>query len=258
MNILSELRTRMPAYMAMPSRIGAWKLSFFEALALVWALLSSAMFSQALAIILIKWANLGSKGGQLLVSGVALHLSIIALGIVIYFLNAFKVLNGIQVKANSIQLKWGIFYVVTTLFFTSAFEWLWKSFLEGLHSFGIIGPLPPFQMIVEVVQSTHNQWVLGGLFLMVSVFAPISEEWLFRAGLYRYLKSKLTPHVAMIVSALIFGGIHWNVLSFVPLVFLGLIFSDAYERTGRLRAPIILHALFNSISFINVLFFNVQ
>lgn len=92
---------------------------------------------------------------------------------------------------------------------------------------------------------------------MVSVFAPLSEEWLFRAGLYRYLKSKHTPGVAMILSAVVFAAIHCNLLSWVPLIFLGLVFADAYERTGRLSAPIILHAIFNSISFVNVLFFDI-
>jgi membrane protease YdiL (CAAX protease family) len=38
---------------------------------------------------------------------------------------------------------------------------------------------------------------------------------------------------------------HANLASFAPLVALGVVFSLAYERTGRISTSIIAHALFN-------------
>ena len=53
--------------------------------------------------------------------------------------------------------------------------------------------------------------------------------------------------------ALLFGALHANLSSFVPLVALGLIFSLAYERTGRIGTTIVAHGLFNLNTIVLIL-----
>jgi hypothetical protein len=85
------------------------------------------------------------------------------------------------------------------------------------------------------------------------ILAPAAEELLFRGGLFRVLRGRLPRWFAFVVPSLFFAAIHFHVPSFVPLAALGLIFSFAYERTGRIVTPIVAHALFNFNNLLMVL-----
>jgi len=50
---------------------------------------------------------------------------------------------------------------------------------------------------------------------------------------------------AIILSALVFGLLHQNLFQFFYAFALGLVFAYIYTRTGRLRYPILLHAIVN-------------
>jgi hypothetical protein len=83
------------------------------------------------------------------------------------------------------------------------------------------------------------------------VIAPLTEELVFRAGLFRFLRSRAPHWLALGVSAVLFASLHVNwvtlegLTSFVPLVALAVMFSLAYERTGKIGTAIVAHALFN-------------
>lgn len=94
----------------------------------------------------------------------------------------------------------------------------------------------------------------GMLVLMVglaTVVAPIAEELLFRATVFRYVRTRLPRWIALLGPGLVFAALHvqWPTLdglaSFAPLVTLAIVFSLAYERTGRIGTAIVAHALFN-------------
>lgn len=86
--------------------------------------------------------------------------------------------------------------------------------------------------------------LLGMVFLAVIV-APLTEEVIFRAGLFRYLRTRTPRWVAFTLPAGFFAIMHNNLVAFGPLFALGVIFAIAYERTGRIAVPIIAHGLFN-------------
>ena len=73
----------------------------------------------------------------------------------------------------------------------------------------------------------------------------MTEEVIFRAGLFRYLRTRTSRGVAFGLPAGIFAIMHGNLVAFGPLFALGLIFAVAYECTGRIAVPIIAHGLFN-------------
>lgn len=101
------------------------------------------------------------------------------------------------------------------------------------------------QSLVDIFSETQSPTVLVGMSLLAVVVAPLAEETIFRAGLFRYLRTRLPRPVALALPAVVFGSLHQNLVAFVPLVVLGVIFALAYERTGRIAVPIIAHALFN-------------
>ena len=98
-----------------------------------------------------------------------------------------------------------------------------------------------------------HSWVLRALYVGAAVVvAPVTEEAIFRAGLFRYLRGITPRGVAIWASALVFGLMHVDfrspadsLASLVPLVVLGAIFAAAYERTGRIGTTMVAHGLFN-------------
>jgi len=79
------------------------------------------------------------------------------------------------------------------------------------------------------------------------VTAPIAEELFFRGVLQSFLTALLRSRWRGIaLSALCFGLVHMPQPHAIPaLVFLGLVIGYAYERTGSLVPPILMHMLFN-------------
>ena len=85
------------------------------------------------------------------------------------------------------------------------------------------------------------------------VVAPVLEEFLFRGILFRAMKRSFGVVPAVVISSILFGLVHQNVLSFIPLTFLGIILSLSYERTGDLRTCIFIHAFFNGFMVFSIL-----
>jgi membrane protease YdiL (CAAX protease family) len=75
---------------------------------------------------------------------------------------------------------------------------------------------------------------------------------LFRGVLYPAVKRITNPQVALWGTALLFGAIHANLATFLPLTFLAVILVCLYEYTGNLLACITTHSLFNAANFLAV------
>jgi membrane protease YdiL (CAAX protease family) len=83
------------------------------------------------------------------------------------------------------------------------------------------------------------------MLLVACVLAPVYEELLFRAGLYRFCRQRLGRGWALLISGVCFGALHGNWAGFLPLALLGMGLAVAYEATGSIRVAIIAHGLFN-------------
>ena len=85
------------------------------------------------------------------------------------------------------------------------------------------------------------------LALGACIGAPLVEEFLFRGVIYKSLKELSNKWFALIFSSLLFGVIHMHLPSFPALCLLGFFFALAYEVTGTLVVPILMHSIFNSV-----------
>lgn len=115
----------------------------------------------------------------------------------------------------------------------------WQSLLQQF------GQEPTPQDLLAIFSETESPLVVAGMLFVACVLAPLSEELLFRAGLYRYTRQKLGRSGGLLISAGIFGLVHGNLAGFLPLAALGVLLALAYEATGSLRVCIIAHGLFN-------------
>ncbi|MEY4940729.1 MAG: hypothetical protein RIQ93_2464 [Verrucomicrobiota bacterium] len=122
---------------------------------------------------------------------------------------------------------------------------LWEIILRSL------GLPADKQDLITLFLRTSSPVLLGAMIGLAVVVAPLTEELIFRGGIFRYFRGRLPRPLAFLLPALIFAALHvqWstlgNIASFAPLTVLALVFSVAYERTGHLGTVIVAHALFN-------------
>lgn len=86
--------------------------------------------------------------------------------------------------------------------------------------------------------------------LATTIFAPFSEELVFRGLLVSSLGSALPAWAVLLIPSLIFGLIHGQILWISYAFLLGLFLGFVRIRTGSTAASFLLHAAFNASSFI--------
>jgi len=101
------------------------------------------------------------------------------------------------------------------------------------------------QDLIAMFADAKSPGLLAFMISLAIVIAPITEELLFRAGIFRYVRTRLPRWAALLIPSVLFGALHANLASFAPLVALGVVFSLAYARTGRIATTIVAHGLFN-------------
>lgn len=136
---------------------------------------------------------------------------------------------------------WGAWYLVTG---SARLGWL-------LPFLGTVLRLPTERGAVHEMAGQVELGLSGAglLFLAVAVAAPLGEELLFRGVLLPGLRAWCSPVVAVVATATLFGALHVGQygLGAVAVVFYGVVFGWARLATGRLAAPMILHALMNGL-----------
>jgi membrane protease YdiL (CAAX protease family) len=109
----------------------------------------------------------------------------------------------------------------------------------------------PAVRVLRAVQSPLLKIYFGVVAVLV---APVAEELFFRGILYPTIKQGGYPRVALWGTSLFFAAVHANLLTFLPLTVLALLFVALYERTGNLFAPMAAHCVFNLANFLALVF----
>lgn len=99
-------------------------------------------------------------------------------------------------------------------------------------------------------KATGAKWAVA---FSVLVLAPVQEEFIFRGYIYPVLKRYGGSFLGLMVNAALFAGIHLHAPSFAGLFVLAACLTLAYEWTGSLLVPMAMHALFNSLTVVNLL-----
>lgn len=102
----------------------------------------------------------------------------------------------------------------------------------------------PNLMEDEFVDMSNNVWGV----LAIVVIGPFTEEFLFRGAILGGLLKKIDPKYAILISALIFGVVHFNPAQIVFAFLVGLVLGYVYYSTGSLLLPILIHIIVNGIS----------
>ncbi len=106
----------------------------------------------------------------------------------------------------------------------------------------------------KITEAFLDVTTAGGFFvnlLMIAIIPAIGEELFFRGILQRLLGEWFRNiHVAVFVTAFLFGAIHMQFYGLMPRVFLGLVFGYFYVWTGSLWVPVLAHFLNNGAAVI--------
>jgi membrane protease YdiL (CAAX protease family) len=154
--------------------------------------------------------------------------------------DAFGLRHGSPLKALLGGLAMGAVVLPIAILLQMASETVMQS----------IGFKPEAQAVVKQLQgggfSVVEKVVMG---LLTVVLAPIAEESIFRGILYPAIKQTGRPRWALWGTSVLFGLMHFNMATFIPLVFLAVVFVFLYEASGNLLTPIGAHGMFNAANF---------
>lgn len=89
----------------------------------------------------------------------------------------------------------------------------------------------------------------------ITVFAPLFEEALCRGVVLESLRAKYGVVVALLISSLFFGILHFYPAQVVGASVLGFVLGYVYIVTRSLWAPIILHAANNTLAYVLLVVF---
>ena len=138
---------------------------------------------------------------------------------------------------------------------TNIKEYIYGLFFLGAHlyifsnTFGIlIQRIEVSQRVVEAFDRMFMNPITA--FISICIIAPIFEEIVYRGIILEQLSKRYGMATSIIISALIFGLVHWNFHQGVNTFFVGLILGFIYLKTKSLLLCIFWHFANNFLVFI--------
>lgn len=114
------------------------------------------------------------------------------------------------------------------------------------HLFALLGFAPDGSLPIDL----NNGWQLLVGVLVLAVAPAVVEELLFRGIILNALLTKLKPHVAVLLSAIMFMLMHGSLQQTVYQILLGLVFGYIFVYTRKIAYSMILHFFNNLIVII--------
>ncbi|MBP3603047.1 MAG: CPBP family intramembrane metalloprotease [Lachnospiraceae bacterium] len=109
------------------------------------------------------------------------------------------------------------------------------------YQLGITGKSQSYEVVKELQYGV--QFVFG--LILYGVISPFAEEAVFRGLLYNRMKRCFSVGIAVVLSALLFGLYHGNMVQALYGTILGIVIAYLYEMTGRFEVPFLFHAMAN-------------
>ncbi|HWE60268.1 MAG TPA: CPBP family intramembrane glutamic endopeptidase [Chloroflexota bacterium] len=91
------------------------------------------------------------------------------------------------------------------------------------------------------------------LFLLLAVLMPVAEETVFRAFVYRLLRTRLPVWAAATMSAAAFAVLHGVPVLMPWFFFMGLVFALVVEKTQSIYSSMILHSMANVLALLGLI-----
>jgi uncharacterized protein len=111
------------------------------------------------------------------------------------------------------------------------------------------------ELMMTLVKADDIVALMVNLF-MIALIPAVGEELVFRGLIQRHLADLFrNAHVAIVVAAVIFSLVHFQIYSFLPRFFLGLILGYAFYYGKSIWYPIIAHLVNNTLGVLFYYFY---
>jgi hypothetical protein len=228
-------------------RLGEWRLPALDFACYASSGFVGAVALSAIAGLAVRQMRLGQDAAT--VAGSAVMEGGFLLGIAgFHLLYAARVRRPLAAGGPdaALALRSGVATFLAAMPVVAAISYGWEYLLVRL------GLPDEKQELVAILEGTRSG-VLRLCFIAVAVIlVPLTEELVFRGGLFRFLRTRFPRWAAIAATSVLFGALHvsWGdhlggLPSLVPLIVLAAIFCVAYERTGEIGTTVVAHALFN-------------
>jgi hypothetical protein len=218
-----------------PSPLPEWNANLFQIVFLAWLVIVGGVLVQSVSVYFVDSSYLSGAARQV-VAGAAFQIGMLlgCLGFVLYT-DVGKHFS--RPRRNFLKPGVACFCIALPLVFSVGSAW------GGILS--LMG-IPAIQQdFMDLLRGSQPGPIVATMVVLAVIVAPVAEELVFRAGLFRFLRNHAPRWIALLVPSILFGALHGNLASFPQLVMLGIVFSIAYERTGNIAVPMLAHALFN-------------
>lgn len=184
----------------------------------------------------------------------SIMIQLIICAVLLFYLRAIRDLNPVELfgfrnqgLGSSLGVSLG--FMIPTFFIVMAAAAGVHHWMQGFW------PDMGSQQSVEAFRRSQDPMAKTMLVIAAAVVAPIVEETMFRGFIYGVIKRFTDRWFAAVCTALLFAVVHFHVGSMIPLTVLALLLCAAYELTGSLAVPMIMHGIFNSTSIVLMIFF---
>lgn len=233
-----------PAARAQPGLLPTWEAALSDFFLFLWLVMLGGFTGGYLTGLYFKFYP-GSTKEQLILGTGGMHGGML-LGMAVYRFTFARTQPRLNFALGG-ALRTGVVTFLVAVPVVTAVGLVWQILL----SLGGYTVKP--QESIELLRHTDSLVLKSTLVAVAVLIAPLSEELIFRAGIFRYVRTRLPRWIALLLPALLFSLLHLDVGSFVPLMALAVVYSLAYERTGNIGTTIVAHALFNLNSALLVL-----
>ena len=132
------------------------------------------------------------------------------------------------------------------------FRWIYAAVTITLVAVAVNNILgyTPLDEIFGGYQEVKDAFLVGPVLIQViclGFLIPYAEEVLFRGIIYGRAKEAFGPQKAIIISALLFGIVHWNLVQFIYGTIVGLFLAFFVEKYRSLIPAYLGHAAANTL-----------
>jgi membrane protease YdiL (CAAX protease family) len=235
---------------ARPAALPGWEADASDFILLIGLILVCTFFAAVSANGIVKVAHIKGDLGALL-AGAAGQFGMVV-GTAIFALRSPTFRKQAPATGRSILRSGAATFIIALPLLQGTSE-AWTRFLQLFR-------IPAEkQDLIRMFAEANSPGLLVALIVLAIVIAPVAEELVFRAGIFRFIRTRAPRPLAILIPAVLFASLHvnWSTLeglsSFAPLLVFAVIFSLAYERTGHIGTTIVAHALFNLNTIVQIL-----
>jgi len=234
------------------TRLAEWPLPAADFACFICLAFAGAVALSAAAGLVLHRAHL-SPDAEMVAGGGVMHLGILLglAGFYLMFGARAGSFGGLPCVAPALRSGFVTFLIAVPLVDGTSFAWGYFLTKMGLPD--------EQQDMMDIAQNTHSAAVKWSLIAVATLLVPLTEEIVFRGGLFRYFRTRAPRWIAILLTSALFGSLHvsWGehmagLPSLAPLTVLAAVFCVAYERTGSIGTVIVAHSLFNMNTFILV------